>query len=153
MRSSLVTVALLGAGIALLACLSYFRLSVPLPSSTINNSRTILLDGKIVRVTVADTDATRDKGLGGREGLAKDEGMLFVFDSDDKYGFWMKDMRFPIDILWLSSAGRIVDMRESVSLSTYPVVFEPIAPARYVLELPAGFAEVHNIKIGDEVAM
>ncbi len=102
---------------------------------------------------IADTPALREKGLSGRAGLAPDEGILFVFPADGQYGFWMKDMRFPIDILWLSGRGEILDMRKSVSPSTYPAVFTPAASARYVLELPAGFSEAYTVKIGDEVKL
>lgn len=113
--------------------------------------RSIQIAGINVKATVAGTSETRARGLGGREELAENEGMLFVFDSDASWGFWMKDMRFAIDILWISSDGKILDMRESVSPATYPSVFTPRAPARYVLELPAGFGKSHDVKIGDAV--
>src|SRR3989338_5701660 len=54
-----------------------------------------------VRVTVADTPESRERGLSGRDGLASDEGMLFVFQNDGYHTFWMKDMLFSIDIIWL----------------------------------------------------
>ena len=113
----------------------------------------IQVGGRDVHVTIADTISSRERGLGDRTGLAPDEGMLFVFASDAKYGFWMKDMHFPIDILWLSGRGEVLDMRKDVSPATYPAIFTPKAPARFVLELPAGFSEAYNVKIGDEVKM
>lgn len=112
---------------------------------------TVHIGGRDVRVTIADTDTSRERGLGGRTGLAFNEGMLFVFQSDSKHGFWMKDMLFPIDIVWISHRSEIVDIRKSVSPATYSAVFTPQAPARYILELSAGFTETHNVKIGDEV--
>ena len=115
--------------------------------------QTIQVGGRDVHVTIADTISSRERGLGDRTGLAPDEGMLFVFASDAKYGFWMKDMHFPIDILWLSGRGEVLDMRKDVSPATYPAIFTPKAPARFVLELPAGFSEAYNVKIGDEVKM
>lgn len=114
-------------------------------------TRVVHIGGRNVQVTVVDTPASRERGLSGRSGLASDEGMLFVFPSDGKYGFWMKDMRFPIDIVWLSGRGEVLDMRTSVSPASYPAVFEPKAPARFVLELPAGFTDAYTVRIGDEV--
>ena len=123
---------------------------VPKTVSAVDASlHTVQLAGKTIRVTVADTPELRAKGLGGREGLAQDEGMLFIFDSDAKYQFWMKDMRFPIDILWIFASGQVVDIRESVSPSTYPAVFAPNSPARYVLELPAGFVKENDVVAGE----
>ena len=124
---------------------------VPVPIPTAETVRTITVNGNVIRVTTVDTPETRQKGLGGRNGLAPDEGMLFIFPEDGKYGFWMKNMKFPIDILWLSSARRIVYMAQSVSPDTYPQVFTPAAPARYVLELPAGYVKAYTVEVGDEV--
>lgn len=107
------------------------------------------LGGETIVLEVADTNASHTRGLSGRERLAPGAGMLFVFSKDDRYGFWMKDMRFPIDIVWLDSEYRIVDVKESVLPSSYPEVFTPKSPSRYVLELPAGFFREHDLKVGD----
>ncbi|HCM43539.1 TPA: hypothetical protein DIS55_01130 [Candidatus Kaiserbacteria bacterium] len=104
-----------------------------------------------VRVTVADTPESRERGLSGRDGLASDEGMLFVFQNDGYHTFWMKDMLFSIDIIWLSHEGTVVDIAKDVSPDTFPMSFSPRAFARYVLELPARFVEEYTIQIGDEV--
>ena len=104
-----------------------------------------------VRVTVADTPESRERGLSGRDGLASDEGMLFVFPNDEYHMFWMKDMLFSIDIVWLSRDKTVVDIAEDVSPDTFPASFSPRALARYVLELPAGFVEEYTIQIGNEV--
>ncbi|MDO8575927.1 MAG: DUF192 domain-containing protein, partial [bacterium] len=85
--------------------------------------------------------------------LAADEGMLFVSPEDGGHAFWMKDMLFPIDILWISADGRVVYMAENVSPDTYPQSFRPDAPARYVLELPAGYAGAHGVSVGDVVRL
>ncbi|MDP2648937.1 MAG: DUF192 domain-containing protein [bacterium] len=114
---------------------------------------TVQLKGQTVRVAIADTDSSRARGLGGRENLARDEGMLFVFPESGIYGFWMKDMNFAIDILWLSSDGRIVYMVQNVSPDTYPQDFTPEEEARYVLELPAGWASEYNVEMGDHVRL
>jgi len=116
-------------------------------------SRTIQISGEDVKVSVANTLEARRMGLSGRNELGKHDGMLFVFDTAARYGFWMKDMRFPIDILWLSDDGKVLEMRENVRPATYPEVFTSNVPARYVLELPAWFVRDNNVAIGDIVKL
>ena len=129
---------------------TYREPQIPAPAQ-VQDLRTIELRGQTVRVTVADTETTRQKGLSGRAGLAPDEGMLFVFPEDGEHAFWMKDMRFSIDILWLSADGKVVYMALYVSPDTYPQSFRSDVPARYVLELPAGYAKEYTVSIGDIV--
>ena len=130
----------------------YHRSIVAAPAQ-VQGLRAIQLRGQIIRVSVADTESARGQGLSGRAGLAADEGMLFVFPKDGNYAFWMKDMLFSIDILWLSSDGGVVYMAQNVSPDTYPQAFQPNVPARYVLELPEGFAKEHAVAIGDIVRL
>jgi uncharacterized protein len=101
-----------------------------------------------LRIEYATTSASRERGLGGRESVAPDYGMLFVFPKDERYGFWMKDMLVPIDMFWLDSEGHVVSIAPRIATSTYPNVFYPTAPARYVLETAAGFAQEHGITTG-----
>jgi uncharacterized membrane protein (UPF0127 family) len=114
---------------------------------------TLVIGGEHIRITIADTDELRTRGLGGRETLAHDEGMLFVFSFDARHAIWMKGMKFPIDILWLSEDGTIIDMRGNVSPDTYPAAFAPRSPARSVLELSAGFIRERSIAVGDRVEL
>ena len=120
-------------------------------STTSTDFHTITVAGHSVSVTIANTASAREKGLGGRAGLAPDEGMLFVFPQDGVYSFWMKDMRFSIDIIWISSAGHIVHIVPNLSPSSYPKAFAAHTPARYVLEVSTGYAHAHGLKIGDMV--
>lgn len=117
------------------------------PSSGIPTP-SVIIGGQVVRVDLATTAAERAQGLSGREGLAADEGMLFVFTQDGDYSFWMKDMRFAIDIVWIDAQGAVVTIQRAVSPSTYPSSFAPTAPSRYVLELPSGYAAAHGIAEG-----
>ncbi len=112
---------------------------------------TILINGTPLAITRAVTVAQRQQGLSNREHLAPNHGMLFVFDTPDRHGIWMKDMRFPIDILWLDPNGTVVDLQSNVSPETYPTVFTPKMPAQYVLELPAGFSQNHDVRIGTTI--
>lgn len=90
----------------------------------------------------------REKGLSGRANIPKDYGMLFVFPEDKKYGFWMKEMLVPIDMFWLDDKGQVVSILQDVATSSYPNVFYPTVPARYVLETVSGFAREHSIATG-----
>jgi uncharacterized membrane protein (UPF0127 family) len=109
---------------------------------------TALFGGVSLRIDYATTDAQREKGLGDRTSIPDDYGMLFVFPKDDYYGFWMKNMLVPIDIFWLDSKGQVVFIENEVATSSYPNVFYPNAPARYVLETVAGFAHKQSIATG-----
>src|SRR5512146_106688 len=104
--------------------------------------------GVSLRIDYATTEAERERGLGGRTSLDPDEGMLFIFPKDDLYGFWMKDTLVPLDMFWLDAQGHVVFMERDVATSTYPNVFYPPVPARYVLETAAGFGEAHLVATG-----
>lgn len=93
------------------------------------------------------------KGLSGRSALGADRGMLFIFSRAGMYRFWMPDMHFPIDILWIDN-GKVIDADENVSPKfdpLRPVFYTPSRPVRYVLEVNAGFMKRHTIRIGDPV--
>ncbi len=100
---------------------------------------------------LAITARARMVGLSGRESLDEDRGLLFIFDQPGIYSFWMKDMNFPIDIIWISSDLKIVYIKPDASPLYYPETYKPEADAQYVLEVVAGFSEKNNLKIGDSV--
>ena len=106
-----------------------------------------------VRVDIADTPTLRERGLSGRKLLLDDQGMYFIFDHPDVYPFWMKEMNFPIDIIWIGEHMSVVDITKSASPSSFPQTFVSSVSALYVLEVQAGFAERHGIKIGDQVVL
>jgi uncharacterized membrane protein (UPF0127 family) len=112
---------------------------------------TILVDEIPIVVTVVDTPESRAQGLSGRKSLAMGEGMFFVFETDGTPGFWMKDMDFAIDIIWISARGEVVDIHQGLQPDSYPASFRPKQPVRYVLEVPAGFTHMNNIHIGSKV--
>jgi len=151
----ILTVALLLTACAFLISLVYKPLSIPSLVEDERGSRasTVVIAERTVFVEVADTPEKRNVGLSRHEELAPDEGMLFVFPEDGMYAFWMKDMRFSIDILWISREGVIVDMRQKVAPETYPAAFTPRKPARYVLELPSGWVERYTVALGDAVQL
>lgn len=108
--------------------------------------KTILVGDTALLVAVADSTDERTQGLSGTTALPLGTGLFFVFESDNRPGFWMKDMLFPIDIIWISREGKVVGIEENVSPSTYPTVFRPSEAVRYVLEVPAGFSAKNNIE-------
>ena len=114
------------------------------------------IKGVSILAEVASSPNARVKGLSGRKDISELEGMLFVFDKEDYHSIWMKDMRFPIDILWLRH-GKIVDMEEAAPVpppaagDAFLPVYRPDVPDEYVLELKAGVAKKYDIRIGDEV--
>ncbi len=102
-------------------------------------------------VEVADNSFKREKGLTFRKKMQINEGMLFVFDKSGKYGFWLKDMYFPIDIVWLNEEGRVVYLVDNISPDTYPGAFINSINAKYVLEISAGSAEKYGIYLGTKL--
>ena len=106
-----------------------------------------------VRADLADDPASRQRGLSGRENLGEGNGMLFLLP-DDSPSFWMKDMRFPIDILWIRD-GRVVDVSADVPPPRSPnsplPTYSPDRPADRALEVNAGWAADHGIRRGDVV--
>lgn len=109
----------------------------------------VTLAGEKILVTVADTPVLQERGLSGRSALNQNEGMLFVFPSPGLYGFWMKDMSIPIDIIWFDANKQMVDVWESATPASYPETRIPIKDVMYALEVPAGFSAKHALKKGD----
>ena len=125
--------------------------AVPVQFHTVSSSATttVLIGNVLYSVAIADTPASRELGLSGRTSLKSHEGMLFIFPEDGQYAFWMKDMRFSIDIVWISSAGEVLYIEKDVSPATYPHAFKPLMRARYVLELPANSSKEYTISPGN----
>lgn len=107
-----------------------------------------------IMADIAMTADQQGKGLSIKDTLKENEGMLFIFQKEDKYNFWMNGMKFPIDILWLDTAGKVVhiesNLQPCISEKDCPD-FVPTKDALYVLETVAGFAERHDVKIGTDI--
>lgn len=115
----------------------------------------ILVGSTTYMVSVADTDARRQQGLSGTKPLLPQTGMLFVFENPGKYGFWMKDMQYSLDIVWANvnsdGIGSVVYIEQNVEPETYPKTFTNVNIANTVIEVTAGEIAKNNIKIGDRV--
>lgn len=114
-----------------------------LTSITIKNSE--------LQVELADNQDKRKKGLGDREKLDSNSGMLFTFPKPGFYNFWMKGMKFPIDIIWLND-GKVVDIDQDVSPGSESI-FTPQSEVDSVLEVNAGFVSQNGIMIGDNLTI
>lgn len=103
----------------------------------------------VYHLQLADTETERTQGLSGVEKVSPGGGLLMKFDSDDTWGIWMKDMKIPLDIVWLNSDKTAIYIVKNASpeLST-DTVFTPKTSARYVIELPAGGVDQAGIKTG-----
>lgn len=118
-----------------------------------DDANSLRLHGHRYSLTVLDDANEREKGLSGTESLATDRAVLFVFPHESKWGIWMKDMKYPIDIVWLDTEKRVIHLEKNVQPSSYPKVFEPTTPARYVIELAHGTIERTGITRGDPAGL
>jgi uncharacterized membrane protein (UPF0127 family) len=110
---------------------------------------TVSLSGHTYQVTVARTEADREQGLSDTASLPDGQAMLFVFPTSARPAIWMKDMNYPIDIVWLNDSQKVVYITKDAQPSSYPnTLFQPDKDSRYVIELPAGTIEKTGIKIG-----
>ena len=123
------------------------RINTEAPNSTTTK---IIIAGVSLSVEVAGNATTQERGLSGRPSLPSDRGMLFVFNHEDYWSFWMVDMKFPLDIIWFNSNRQVVWIEPNLSPCipmNCPVV-TPEAKAMYVLEVNSGFVVAHHIKLG-----
>jgi len=104
-----------------------------------------------IRIEIVSTEEDRARGLGGRNELGDVDGMLFVFPQADYHGIWMKDMRFPIDIIWIDENLRIISIDKGIVPQSYPRVYRPPLPAKYVVETNMYFTDTFGIGLGQEV--
>jgi uncharacterized protein len=114
----------------------------------------VIFSGDVqVEAEVADTDEARERGLMFRDTLGPQEGMLFTFEVPRRYGFWMKNVRIPLDIIWLDAGRRIVWMVEAAPpCDTDPCpMYLPETRASFVVEVNGGFARRHGVASGDTV--
>ena len=105
---------------------------------------------------LAITDDQKAEGLAVKDHLKENEGMLFVSEQPSRQSFWMKDMKFPIDIIWLDSNGTVVHIEHNLQpcIMTFAFICPSYIPdndSHYVLETVAGFSKKHGIKVGTNV--
>ena len=147
-KVSLLIILLVAAGYYLVP--KYFPLLFSQPEG---NYYAVTISGESFKLEVADTEEKRLKGLSGRNEMASDKGMIFIFDDVASHGIVMRGMRFPLDIIWLRNK-KVVDIADNV----YPdngfesKIYYPVIQADVVIELNAGAAEKLNLKVGDRLS-
>ncbi len=125
------------------------------PAVSSQASSTATIDGRQFKLHLAVNPIDQQKGLSVFDSLSQDEGMLFVFPTSSYYGFWMKDMKFPIDILWIQGDTLAGFQENALALDVKNPdnlpVYNPPEPVNEVLEINAGLAEKYGFKAGDKV--
>ncbi|MCQ9204971.1 MAG: DUF192 domain-containing protein [Omnitrophica bacterium] len=108
---------------------------------------------KCFTIEIADTPEERAKGLMFRKSLAQDRGLLFIFEIEDKHGFWMKNTYLPLDIIWLNRGKEIVFIKNNFQPCKKDDcrVIYPDRNAKYVLELNAGMASNIGLAVGNKI--
>lgn len=125
------------------------------PSAQLTFSNAV---GSQLDVYIADEPAEQVLGLGDIDTLPNDQGMLFLYENYDRFQYWMKNVEYPIDIVWLVD-GTIVDITQNVppeSAITAPADYkryQPNQPVNQVLEVNAGYVPAHGIAIGDTIEL
>jgi len=135
------------------------RLNQP-PETMVDNPQTslvpLMVGDQEIQVEIRDDEFERELGFSGRKTLGDNEGMLFVFEQAMQPTFWMKDMQFSLDVLWIRE-GKVVEIEENVPHPTQeePVIATmiPQNPVDMVLEVPSGWVSRAGVKVGDEVKL
>ena len=118
---------------------------------------TIRVDDVVLQVQIADSQPRRVLGLMHQEELPYDQGMIFIFDSVGQYSMWMRNVQFPLDMIWFDKDGVAVHIEKMVPpcLTALEAMACPsIAPevdALYVLEATGGFVDMHDIQVGSQL--
>lgn len=152
----LITIALAVFFIAVIFLFSFFY-SAPKQASVCFNPPA----GGCFKVEIAKTSLELSKGLTLRKSLEQNKGMLFIFEKEGNYPFWMKNTLIPLDIIWIDKNGKVVFISEN-NLPCLParagkenncLSITPNQSAKYVLEINAGISEKIEMKIGDEAIL
>ena len=105
-----------------------------------------------VVLEVASDDQSRMKGLSGRETMADNRGMLFIADQVETQCFWMKEMKFPLDLVWLSEDKKVTKVEKNLAPETYPTQYCSSIPDKYVIELTAGSIDRLGIQLDQQMS-
>ena len=123
------------------------------PATPQSEQNQVCFGARCFFVELAKTNAEKEKGLMYRKELDRDKGMLFIYEKEGVYPFWMKNTLIPLDIIWINENKEVVFIAQNVqpckSLLCPSVV--PIAKAKYVLEINAGLCQEIGLKVGDQL--
>ncbi|OGI85932.1 hypothetical protein A3A05_00275 [Candidatus Nomurabacteria bacterium RIFCSPLOWO2_01_FULL_41_12] len=129
--------------------IGFFLINRPSENLKPTEIKYIKIAGTSIKFDLASTPLTQAQGLSGRIKMGEGEGMLFIFEKPGKYYFWMKDMNFPIDMIWIGEDMRVIYIKKNAQPESFPKTYGPDIDSKYVLEVVAGFSEKNNLKEGD----
>lgn len=132
-------------------CISTKVCGSTLVDQTVRDSVVIQTPNNKLNVELVDTKESRELGLSGRKSISDTDGMLFEFDYPGRYAFWMKDMTFPIDIVWITKGGVVAEVEKNVLPESYPNTYINDIEAKYVLELPVNKSVEYGLTLGAKV--
>ena len=118
--------------------------------------KSVIIAGNKIIIETAQTPKEKEQGLSGREYIPEDHGMLFIISPKSRSPFWMVDMKFPLDIIWISD-NKIVQIDENAAppkpgqKENELPLYKPPEPVDFVLEVNGGFTYKHKIMVGDTV--
>jgi uncharacterized membrane protein (UPF0127 family) len=111
----------------------------------------VTINKQAFNVEVVKTPKDQQVGLTKYNGLKDDQGMLFLFEQPEMLTFWMKNMKFSIDIIYINNDTVVSVIHKAPPAGNEPSIYKPDSPADRVLEIKAGLAQKYNIKTGDKV--
>ncbi|MFA6097472.1 MAG: DUF192 domain-containing protein [Candidatus Paceibacterota bacterium] len=113
----------------------------------------VCIENNCFSAEIADTSQERERGLMNRVALKENGGMLFVFEKEDVYKFWMKNTLIPLDMIWIGNDNKIIFIKENAQPCKTEACesFGPDGKARYVFEINGGLAKLRGINVGDTV--
>jgi len=136
--------------VVFLTIAGYFFLSHKTSPADFKQDSLMTISGHTFKVETVADESSKHKGLGGRKSICSDCGMFFVFDKSGRYSFWMKDMFFSLDILWIKD-DQIVFIAKDVA-ADFVGTITPTTEANRVLEINAGKVDSFGIKVGDKIS-
>ncbi len=133
-----------------------FFLFFSTPSASHTDQPHVIINDHVITVELVSTFEEKQKGLMYRESLDKDAGMLFLYDDEQALVYWMKNTLIPLDMIFLSADQTIIHIAENVPPcepleSNDCPGYGPTEEGQYVLEVNGGYAEAHDIEVGDQV--
>lgn len=160
-RKNKILIAVFGVVVAAAVVLGLTQKSLPLfksdscPESTMytarHNVKLFPSGTKKYNLEFATTPSQQEMGLSGRACMPSNSALIFLFPTDDKFGIWMKQMRFAIDVVWLDKDRKVVSVEKNMQPNSYPKVFYPTSDARYVVELNKGDVDSSAVSLGQQL--
>jgi len=123
-------------------------------AEALNNENFVIIKDKKIILEIADTEPKRAQGLMYRDELEKNNGMIFIFERPQRVNFWMKNVKIPLDIIFIRN-DRAVNIYRNVSpcRSDYCEIYPSETITDYAIELNSGFCDTNNIKIGEKIKL